>query len=455
MRRRVSIVAAFLVLTGLVVGGIWLFSRRPVVPPGSFQTTQVTRGDVVARINATGTLEPEEVIDVGAQVAGQITAFGKDANGKTIDYGSVVKVGTTLAQIDSSLYASDVAQARATLVEAQANAQRSEADLGQLRAKLEQAERDWKRAQTLGPGNALAETSYDAYKAGYETAKANLAVGDATLAQAKAAVTQAQAALERSQRNLGYCTITSPVQGVIIDRRVNIGQTVVSSLNAPSLFLIAKDLTRMQVWVSVNEADIGNIYPRQPVTFSVDAHPGQTFVGKVGKTRLNASMTQNVVTYTVEVVTDNSSGALLPYMTANVEFEVARRTNVLVVSNNALRWSPTPQEIAPEFRGARLTARADQRGGAADDGAAAGGADTGPQGRPGILWVSGANGLRPLLVRTGLTDGRRTEVTGKDLKEGLVVVAGVGVRLQAPGETEANPFTPQLGRGGQRGQAGR
>ena len=447
MRRRGPIVAVLLALVVVIVGTTWLLARRPGAPAGDFATTQVTRGDVVARINATGTIEPEEVVDVGAQVAGQIVAFGKDVNGKAIDYGSVVKEGTILAQIDRSLYSSDVAQGRATLAQAKANAQRAQADLGQLKAKLDEAERDWQRAQELGPGDALAQTSYDAYKAGYESAKANLAVGEATLQQAKAAVVQSQAALDRSERNLGYCTIISPVKGVIIDRRVNIGQTVVSSLNAPSLFLIAKDLTRMQVWVPVNEADIGSIFQGQPTTFTVDAHPGQTFGGTVGKIRLNASMTQNVVTYTVEIDTDNSKGILLPYMTANVEFEVARRSNVLVVANNALRFSPTPQEIAPANRGTTLTPAEHQSG-------AGGEAGSGPRGRPGILWVRAEDGLRPVSVTTGLTDGRRTEVNGSAVTEGLVVVTGESAGPSAPAEETANPFTPQFRGGGQRGQGG-
>jgi HlyD family secretion protein len=437
--------AALAVSAGLIAGGAWLFTRRTAEPVPTFQTTRVERGDLVARISATGTLEPEEVVDVGAQVAGQILSFGKDEQGKPIDYGSAVRTGTVLARIDSSLYALDVAQAQSTLAQAQASVQRAEADLGQMRAKLNQADNDWKRAQTLGPGNALAQTSYDAYRAGYETAAANLAVGEATVVQSKAAVVQAQEALQRAQRNLGYCTITSPVDGVIIDRRVNIGQTVVSSLSAPSLFLIARDLKRMQVWVSVNEADIGSIHPGEPVSFTVDARPGQTFRGTVLKTRLNASMTQNVVAYTVEVGTDNSSGALLPYLTANVQFEVARRTGVLVVSNDALRYSPTPQQIAPAYRGRPVAAGSRDRTAAGASSTDASGGEL--QGRPGILWVRAADGLRPLEARTGLTDGRRTEVRGDGVAEGLEVVVRSSQSADTAPTADANPFTPQFGRG--------
>ncbi len=454
MKRVLLTITMVLLVGGLVAYGTHIYGKHKVDPSGQFQLTEVKLGDVVSRISATGTLEPEEVIDVGAQVAGQIISFGKDAQGKTVDYGSRVKQGTVLAKIDPSLYASDVAQSQAALVQTQANVERSEADLGQLRAKLDQAERDWKRAQELGPSNALAQSSYDAYRAAYETAKANLAVGEAVVAQNKGAVVQAQAVLERAQRNLGYCTILSPVEGVIIDRRVNTGQTVVSSLNAPSLFLIAKDLRRMQIWVSVNEADIGNIHPGQPVTFTVDALPGQTFYGKVSKIRLNATMTQNVVTYTVEASADNSQNKLLPYLTANVQFEVARRSDVLTVPNAALRWTPAPQDIAPEFRN---NSKADSSqfkrpGGAMPSERAA---NTGLAARPGVLWVRAENGLRPLRVFTGLSNGTVTEVRGNGLKPDLEIVVGQSRGEDPQNAANTNPFLPHINRGGQNPPRGR
>ena len=393
----------------------------------SYQTAQVTRGDLLLAISATGTVEPEEVIDVGAQVAGQILSFGLDADGKTVDYGSKVAEGTVLAKIDESLYAEEAAQAEAQVQSARANLQHAEADLQQLKAKLYQAQRDWQRAKKLGPSQALAETSYDAYQAAYQIAVANVAIGKAAILQAQAGLTQAEAVLRRAQRNLGYCTITSPVSGVIIDRRVNIGQTVVASLNAPSLFLIAKDLTRMQVWVAVNEADIGKIQPGQPVTFTVDAFPGETFSGQVGKIRLNAAMTQNVVTYTVEILTENRSGRLLPYLSANVQFELNRSSDVLLVPAAALRWQPAPAQVAPQFQEAS-TSRipletkhppapgqlSQQRAGA-----------SAIQGNRGILWLPDGDQVRPMRVRLGLTDGAVTEVAGENLTEGLEFVTGL------------------------------
>jgi HlyD family secretion protein len=425
-----------IVLVALAGLAAW-YLQRGNAQGFAFVTAPVTRGDLLVSINATGTVEPEEVIDVGAQVAGQIVSFGKDASGRSVDYGSVVEEGTVLAKIDDSLYAADAAQAEAQVQAGRAAVQRAEADVGQLRAKLQQAERDWQRAQKLGPSEALAEASYDAYRSAYETAVANLAVGQAAVQQSKASQSQAEALLRRAQRNLGYCTIKSPVKGVIIDRRVNIGQTVVASLNAPSLFLIAKDLKRMQVWVAVNEADIGKIRPGQPVTFTVDAFPGETFQGEVGKVRLNASMTQNVVTYTVEVVTDNSSGRLLPYLTANVQFVLNRRTDVLLVPNAALRFRPDPELIAPEFREAfgHLRPRpAASRAAASDE----------PAGRT-DLWLPEGDYLRPLAVRVGPSDGSLTEVAGEKLAQGLLVATALQGPTGAAAET-SNPFAPSFWR---------
>ncbi|MCU0563729.1 MAG: efflux RND transporter periplasmic adaptor subunit [Desulfobacterales bacterium] len=359
-----------------------------------------------------------------------------------------------LARIDDSVYAADAAQAEAQVRASRAALQRARADLQQLAAKLQQAERDWARARKLGPSEALAEASFDAYRSAYETAAANLEVGRSAIQQAEAGVAQAEAALSKARRNLSYCTITSPVKGVIIDRRVNIGQTVVASLNAPSLFLIAKDLTRMQVWVAVNEADIGRIRPGQKVTFTVDAFPDEVFQGEVGKVRLNASMTQNVVTYTVEVITDNSGGRLLPYLTANVQFEMSRRNGVLMVPNAALRWTPTPEQVAPDAReafAAAGAARKDRGRPAAP--AAGGGREAGGRG---TLWALGGDGVRPIPVKTGLSDGSMTEVEGPDLAEGQEIVIGVQPAAAASQDTR-NPFMPSFrprGAGGPGGSPG-
>jgi HlyD family secretion protein len=312
-----------------------------------------------------------------------------------------------------------------------------------MKAKLLQATQDWRRAQKLGPSDALAQSAYDQYQANYEVAKANLAAAEAAVEQAKAALAQAKANLLTAQINFDYCTIKSPVKGVVIDRRVNIGQTVVSSLSAPSLFLIANDLRHIQVWASVNEADVGGISPGEPVTFTVDAFPGRVFHGQVGQVRLNATMTQNVVTYTIAVDIDNADGKLLPYLTANTQFEVGRRKGVLLVPNAALRWSPRPGQIAPDLRQGSH-GRSSRR-------------DHGPEpaGVRTTVWVEEGKFVRPILVNAGLTDGAFTEVEGKGLAEGLRVVLGEGTReAEAAPTADRNPFTPQMPFRGQRqGQA--
>jgi len=291
------IIGSALALFALAVIG-WTWHARNGHKP-VFNTAAALRGDLVVTIGATGTIEPIEVVDVGAQVAGLILSFGSDKNGNTIDYGSIVEEGTVLAKIDDSVYAADCALARAQVEQDKAAELSAAATLAQTKAKLIQSEADWNRAQELNRSKLLATADFETYKANYEIARANVSAGEAGVAQAKAATVQAEALLEKAQRNLGFCVIKSPVKGVIIDRRVNIGQTVVSSLNAPSLFLLAKDLTKMQIWVAVNEADIGKIAPRTPVTFTCDTFPDKEFTGTVGKVRLNATMTQNVVMYTI------------------------------------------------------------------------------------------------------------------------------------------------------------
>lgn len=404
-----------------------------------YRTSTVQRGKIVLSISATGTVEPEELVDIGAQIAGQIISFGKDSKGKTIDYGSEVEAGTVLAQIDDSLYSAEVAQYNAQLLQAQASLQRAQADQEQLKAKYNLAANDWARAKKLRPTNAIAQSSYDTYESAYETAKANISVGEAAILQAQATIAHDEASLKRAKRNLGYCTIKSPVKGIVIDRRVNIGQTVVSSLNAPSLFLIAKDLKKMQVWTAVNEADIGKIYPGQDVKFTVDAFPGETFHGKVGKIRLNASMTQNVVSYVVEVSTDNSNGRLLPYLTANVEFEIENRPDVMQVSNSALRWTPKSiDQVDPASR-KEFAADTEQNGKKEKASKSKASRDA----NEAILWVKSGKYLRPLKVHTGISNGFMTEVEGKDLSEGMEIVSGV---QQKDVDSAASPFTPRISR---------
>jgi HlyD family secretion protein len=404
---------------------------------------------MLASISATGTVEPTVVVIVGAQVNGLIKSFGKDKHGKTVDYASVVEEGTVLANIDDSLYVAARDAAKAQLEQAVANKASADANVLQMKANLLLTRQNWDRAQKLGPSEALAQSAYDQYYAGYEAAKANLAAAEAAVQQTKASIAQNRAALHTAELNLGYCTIKAPVKGVIIDRQVNIGQTVVSSLSAPSLFLLATDLKRITVWISVNEADVGSIYPGQPVTFTVDAFPNREFKGVVGKVRLNATMTQNVVTYTVEVNTDNDDGKLLPYLTANAKFITGRKENVLLVPNAALRWVPQPGLIVPEARKKRHGAdgaKREKEGGAESAGTTQ---------THGNLWVQQGRLVRPVHVNVGLTDGAFTEVTGKEVTEGMAVVVGESAKEDKAGMAAArSPLMPQtFGRGQQGGQA--
>jgi HlyD family secretion protein len=268
--------------------------------------TPALAADEQVALKATGTLEPEEVVDVGAQVAGAITSFGKDKQGKPIDYGSEVEAGTILAQIDPRAYQAQLKQARAAV-------RRARAALGVQEARVRLAEQETRRLGKLHVKNAVAEDDLEKARLSLELEKAKLAVNHAD-------IETAEASLEHAAANLDYCTIRSPVKGVIVDRRVNVGQTVVASLSAPSLFLIAKDLTRMQIWVSVPEAGVGKVTKRQAVRFTVDAFPAETYSGTVEQVRLNATMVKDKVSYTIVVRTDNARRKLLPYMTANVEF---------------------------------------------------------------------------------------------------------------------------------------
>jgi HlyD family secretion protein len=443
--RTLIVIVVLIVLAAL--GGAWYWhsgSAADVV----YRTAPIQRGDLVSTISATGTLEPEEVIDVGAQVAGLIEALGKDANGNQIDYRSPVEPDMVLAHIDDTVYKADVDTAAAQLEQAKTSIAKGEADLSQAQAKLVQAENNWNRAKTMGTSDALSQNDYDMYQADYESAKANVSVASVEISQAKSGVALADATLAKARRNLDFCTIRSPVKGVIIDRRVNIGQTVVSSLNAPSLFLIAKDLSRMQIWVAVNEVDVGRITAGTPVTFTCDTFPDMMFEGSVEKVRLNATMSQNVVMYTVEVRAENPKSILLPYLTAKVRFEVERQNDVLTVPNVALRWYPmSALQVIPDARSSWKPIEPPQPGASAEP--KAGGKQkhqptTAPKERRATIWIKEGEFVRPVEVKAGFTDGTRTAIVSDQVHEGAEVVTG---EITETTETsEKNPFIPQMPR---------
>ena len=357
--KKIMVLLVLIVSLGAV--GCWQWQIRGTSKT-TFNFAEVKRGHLEATVGSTGTLQPTELVDVGAQVMGRLIELGKDPHTSRgfVDWGSEVigpeldangkvkrgtdgklKLGTILAQIDPLLYEAQLNSAKASLKAAQANVEVNA-------AALDQANRNWGRAEKLFGTSGIAQAEYDQYKAAFDAAKANLDLS-------KANVGLAEASKISAETNFEYTTISSPVNGVVIDRRVNVGQTVVASLSAPSLFLIAKDLSKMEVWATVNEVDVGKIRAGQAVKFTVDAFPGHVYRGSVvpqGRLpfRLNATMNQNVVTYTVVVSVDNKDGVLRPYLTANLTFVVADKADALLVPNAALRWQPVADQIAPDIR---------------------------------------------------------------------------------------------------------
>ena len=421
MRKLKQILGWVIVIAVAVAVGGWLVSlfsdnKEQLV----FNTVKAELMDMRKTISATGTVEPEELINVGAQVGGMITSFGVDVDGNNVDYRSKVTENMVLANIDDSLYVSEVRECEANREQALAAIETAKANITLSEAQLKLAEANWKRAQQLNPQNVIPQSDYDSDLADYEVAKADIGVSKANLAQAEAQLAAAEATLIKAKQNLGYCVISSPVNGVIIDRRVNIGQTVNSSMSAPSLFLIAKDLKKMQVWVSVNEADVGEIKVGQKAEFTVDAFPNRTFFGEVLKIRLNATMSQNVVTYIAEIGTDNSDETLLPYLTANVEFILAERDNVLAVPNSALRFTPDAAMVPEEYLNFSLNE--DERS----------------------VWVMRDGKICPVAVKTGLNDGVHSEIIAGNLKPGDEVIIGVTVVKIEENNTQDNSGSPFL-----------
>ena len=400
-------------LWGGGAAGVWYWneSRGTRV---SYRTVAVRRGDLRATINATGTMEPEQVVDVDAQVAGQVRDYGTDPAepSKPIGHGSIVEPGTILAHLDASLFHARVDQAKGNLAKAQADVLQSEAKLRQSDLELDRAKR--LNAKAVG---FIAQQELD-------SAISSQAASRAALAVSQGAVAVAKADLEEATVNLGYTTIKSPVKGVILDRRINVGQTVGPTMGSPTLFLIAKDLSRMEIWSSVNENDIGSIHHGQPVRFTVGALAGQTFEGTVKQIRLNASMVSNVVTYTVVIGVENPSGKLLPYLTARLEFEVEGRQQVLLVPNAALRWRPRPKHVAPDARAAYEQSLARRAGDPPSPGSASASASSDRIEPLSLLWIKAGEFVRPIEAKVGLSDGAITQVEGRGIDEGLEVVIG-------------------------------
>lgn len=313
-----------LVLVAAGAGGWAYMLRRNTVEP-SAQTQPLTRGDVVETVGATGTLEAVETVDVGTQVSGVVQALYADFN-------SIVKRGQVIAKLDPQLIETQIEQQTANVV-------RAEAELDRLRVQLDDARQKLERAKQMSAKNLIPRTEL-------ETAEVNVRAAEAQIRSSEAALTQARAQLNNQKVNLGYTTITAPIDGIVISRNVDQGQTVAASMNAPTLYIIAADLAKMQVVANIDEADVGRMRPGQRVTFRVDAYPADTFIGTVSQVRLQPAVVQNVVTYSTVIDVPNPELKLKPGMTATVTIEIARRNDVLRVANRALSFRPAPEMFA-------------------------------------------------------------------------------------------------------------
>lgn len=400
----------------------------------SYRFVKVERGSIESLVSSTGVLNPVITVQVGSQVSGTISRIFADFNHK-------VKKGDLIALIDTTFLSASVRDAQSSLDKSQ--------------AQYNQAQRDLDRIKVMVQKNLAAQTDL-------ETAQYNYAV-------ARAGVKSAQASLDRARINLKYAKITAPISGTVIARNVDVGQTVAASLQAPTLFLIANDLSQMQIIANVDESDIGQIKEGQNATFTVQAYPDKTFDGIVKQIRLQPTTIQNVVNYSVVVNVNNAEGYLMPGMTATLNFQIAHADNVLKVSNAALRLRPTPEMIAlvkssfSQNAGGRKDSAGQRRNNSTgqnsstQNGAQYGngqfsGGQNGQRHNSAMLWFVDAQGkLAAVRVKTGLSDGQFTEVKSDKVQEGMDVISGI---LSSSNETaQSSPLQQNrnIGGAGRRG----
>ena len=406
---RLTAAIAFVAAAG---GGLWFYDRAEANEAPAYRFATVERTDLESTVSATGALGAVRTVQVGTQVSGQLSAIHVDFNDR-------VRKGQLLARIDPVLQQQAVAEA--------------EAQLDRAQAQLTLAKEEYDRSRLLFEAQIVTAAEFGATESSYAVARTSLR--------------SAQINLDRARQNLSYTSIYAPIDGVIVSRDVDVGQTVAASLSAPQLFRIAQDLADMQILASVDEADIGKIREGQRVTFTVTAHQSETFEGTVEQVRLQSATTDNVVNYTAVVAVRNESGKLLPGMTATVKFLTAQAEDVLAVPNAALRWQPPAEELArvAEARqgagdGAAPAARPPMDSAARAQRRAARGA-----GGVATLWTLRDGTLVPVRVRTGLSDGQRTQVQGTELEEGMQVITGTSTPAAAAGAASgaANPFQQQ------------
>lgn len=413
---RITATAAVLVL---LTAGFWLFRQADAAETPAYRFAAVERGSLEAAVSATGTLGAVTTVQVGTQVSGQVSAI-------YVDFNDRVRKGQLIARIDPTLQEQSVRDAQAQVERAQ--------------AELAKAQADFARNQQLHERKVVTDAEFSAIQS--------------TLAVTRASVKSAQVTLDRARQNLAYTSIYAPIDGIVVERNVDVGQTVAASLSAPQLFLIANDLSRMQILASVDESDIGIIEEGQPARFTVQAYGDEPFTGTVRQVRLQSTTTENVVSYTAVVEVENRDGKLLPGMTATVDFLTGSATDVLTVPNSALRFRPT-EEMLAEMRAAngggdsaRATAR---RQAAGASGAARSGAAGSGSARPassGRLWVLEDGKLSTVRVRTGITDGQKTEVSGEGLADGTQVIIGTAQAAGGATAASSSPFGGAQSQGG-------
>ena len=322
---------AIVVILILIVSGVTHYRHRG--RDVSYLTTPVVRADVNDTVDATGTINAVITVQVGAQVSGSISKLNADFN-------STVHKGDLLAVIDPRVYEGQLLQAQANLENSRANLAASKANLANAQGKAVQAKADYERATELTNQGIMSPQNFDAAKATWVSADAQVKADQALDQQAEAQVSQQEAALNIAKTNLAYCQIYAPIDGTVINRAVDVGQTVAASFQTPTLFTIAQDLTKMQLHISTDEGDIGAVQAGVPVTFRVDAFPGETFHGRISQVRMNATTVQNVVTYETIVDFENPDRKLFPGMTAYATIPVQSVKDALIVPNSSLRYNP-------------------------------------------------------------------------------------------------------------------
>jgi HlyD family secretion protein len=424
-KKAIAWIAAASVI-GLGVAGWWQLSDSPKESP--YVTTPVQTANITQVVSSTGTLQAVVTVQVGSQVSGTIEKLFADFNTK-------VKAGQIVAQLNQDKFRAAEDQARANLLAAQSNIEKSKVGVADTLRTLE-------RNRQLRTKDLMAQSDLDAAQAAYDAAVAQVEVNRAQAAQA-------QASLKQATVDLNNTVIRSPVDGLVISRNVDVGQTVAASLQAPTLFTIANDLAQMEVHTNVDEADVGNVREAQEVTFTVDAFPSRRFRGRVHQVRNAPIVVQNVVTYVAVVRIDNKELLLKPGMTANVQFLVSRKEDVLTIPNMAMRFKPPEEKeeaqellrreqsrTAPKVGEKRTSRQSAARG----SGAAGGGT------RRARIYLLRDDKAQPVEIQLGITDGSRTEVRSGDVKENDPVIIGMS-STDSSGPAVANPFQPQPSRG--------